>query len=164
MTEINASLLQKKLIFKRFKLKKLLDISDFSWVFEGKNILKNVPVAIKIEKKGNFNLLESEAYFLTTVKGFGIPEIISFGKYGPFKILVEEFLGKNLQTLWESCPFKNDPKGQNNKYIKDICLLAIQGLERLKYIYDKNIIHRDIKTKNFLIGRKDPEVIYYRFI
>ena len=36
----------------------------------------------------------------------------------------------------------------------------MQGLERLKYIHDKNIIHRDIKTKNFLIGRKDPEVIY----
>ena len=160
MTEINASLLQKKLIFKRFKLKKLLDISDFSWVYEGKNILKNVPVAIKIEKKGNFNLLESEAYFLTTVKGFGIPEIISFGKYGPFKILVEELLGKDIDTLWESGPYKNDRFGQKNKYIKDICLLAMQGLERLKYIHDKNIIHRDIKTKNFLIGRKDPEVIY----
>ena len=45
-------------------------------------------------------------------------------------------------------------------YINDICLLAIQGLERLKHIHDKNIIHRDIKTKNFLISRKDPEIIY----
>ena len=160
MAEMTPLFLQKKKIFKRFKLGKILDISDFSWVFEGKNILKNVPVAIKIEKKGNYNLLESEAYILMTVKGLGIPKIISFGKYGPFKILVEELLGKDLDTLWESGPYKNDRFGQKNKYINDICLFAIQGLERLKYIHEKNIIHRDIKTKNFLIGRKDPEIIY----
>ena len=160
MTEITASLLQNKIIFKRFKLRKLLYTSEFSWVYEGKNIVKNVPVAIKIEKKGKFNILESEAYILTSVKGFGIPEIISFGKYGPFKILVEEFLGTDIHNLWVSGPFKKDPFGQKNKYIKDICLFAIQGIERLKYIHDKNIIHRDIKTKNFITGRKDPEVIY----
>ena len=128
MTEITASLLQNKIIFKRFKLRKLLYTSEFSWVYEGKNIVKNVPVAIKIEKKGKFNILESEAYILTSIKGFGIPEIISFGKYGPFKILVEEFLGTDIHNLWVSGPFKKDPFGQKNKYIKDICLFAIQGI------------------------------------
>ena len=160
MTEITPSLLEKKLIFKRFKLLKLICFSHFSWVYVGKNIIENVPVAIKIEKSTNYNLLESEAYILTSVKGFGIPEVISFGKYGPFKILIEEFLGKDVLTLWKLGPFKDDPFGQKNKYIKDICLFAIQGLERLKYIHDKNIIHRDIKTDNFLIGRKDPDIIY----
>ena len=160
MTEITPSLLEKKLIFKRFKLLKLIYFSHFSWVYVGKNIIKNVPVAIKIEKSTNYNLLESEAYILTSVKGFGIPEVISFGKYGPFKILIEEFLGKDVLTLWKLGPFKDDPFGQKNKYIKDICLFAIQGLERLKHIHDKNIIHRDIKTDNFLIGRKDPDIIY----
>ena len=160
MTEITPSLLEKKLIFKRFKLLKLICFSHFSWVYVGKNIIENVPVAIKIEKSTNYNLLESEAYILISVKGFGIPEVISFGKYGPFKILIEEFLGKDVLTLWKLGPFKDDPFGQKNKYIKDICLFAIQGLERLKYIHDKNIIHRDIKTDNFLIGRKDPDIIY----
>ena len=160
MTEITPSLLEKKLIFKRFKLVKLIYFSRFSWVYEGKNVIKNVPVAIKIEKKANCNFLESEAYILTNVKGIGIPEIISYGKYGPFKILIEEFLGKTINSLWISGPFKKDPSGQKNKYIKDICLFAMQGLERLKHIHDKNIIHRDIKADNFLIGRKDPDIIY----
>ena len=33
-------------------------------------------------------------------------------------------------------------------------------MERLKYIHNKNIIHRDIKPRNFIIGRNDPNVIY----
>ena len=160
MNERPESILKQKLIFKKFKLLKLLAISNFSSVYEGKNIATNIPVAIKIEKEGKYNFLESEAYIFMIVKGIGIPKLMSFGKIGHFKILVEEFLGKNIETLWESCPFKNDPKGQNNKYIKDICLLAIQGLERLKYIHNKNTIHRDIKTKNFMTGNNDINVIY----
>ena len=160
MNERPESILKQKLIFKKFKLLKLLAISNFSSVYEGKNIATNIPVAIKIEKEGKYNFLESEAYILMIVKGIGIPKLMSFGKIGNYRILVEEFLGKNLETLWESCPFKNDPKGQNNKYIKDICLLAIQGLERLKHIHNKNIIHRDIKTKNFMTGNNDINVIY----
>ena len=52
-------------------------------------------------------------------------------------MIIEEFLGKNLRTPWKLGRFKNEPFGQKNKYIKDICLFAIQGLERLKYIHDK---------------------------
>ena len=160
MAEKNPSILHKKIIFKRFKLGKLINESNFSWVYEGKNIINNIPVAIKIDKMKEYNLLESEAYILTNVKGFGIPEIISFGKCGPFKILIEELLGKDIQTLWESCPFKKDHLGKKNLYIKDISLFAIQAIERLKYIHNKNIIHHDIKPKNFLIGRNDPNTIY----
>ena len=47
-----------------------------------------------------------------------------------------------------------------NKIIKDVCLIAIQSLERLKYIHNKNVIHRDLKSTNFIIGRKDPNNIY----
>ena len=51
MSEITPLFLQKTEISKKFKLGKILDISDFSWVFEGKNILKNVPVSIKKKKR-----------------------------------------------------------------------------------------------------------------
>ena len=45
-------------------------------------------------------------------------------------------------------------------------MIAIQGLERLKYIHNKNIIHCNIKPKKFIIGRNAPQNIYlvdYRF-
>ena len=154
------SFLKKKIIFKKFKLVKLLNTSAFSWVYEGRNLLQNIPVAMKLAKADKFNFLDTEAYILMSVKGIGIPRIISYGRHGPFKILIEEFLGKDLQIIWSSCPFKNDPLGVNNTYLKDICLLAIQGIERLKHIHNRNVIHRDIKTKNFLIGRNDPNIIY----
>ena len=146
------SILTKKIIFKKFILGKLLNTSAFSLVYEGRNLIQNIPVAMKLEKTGKFNLLESEAYILMRVKGFGIPRIISFGRHGPFKILIEEFLGKDLQFVWELYLFKKAPLGKNNTYLKDICLLAIQGIERLKYIHNRNVIHRDIKARNFLIG------------
>ena len=80
--------LKNKIIFKKFILGKLLNTSPFCWVYEGKNLIKNIPVAIKIEKIGSYNLLESETYILISLKGFGIPEVITIGRHGPFKILL----------------------------------------------------------------------------
>ena len=56
MNERPESILNQKLIFKKFKLGKLLAISNFSSVYEGKNIFSNIPLAIKIEKEGNYKL------------------------------------------------------------------------------------------------------------
>jgi serine/threonine protein kinase len=39
-------------------------------------------------------------------------------------------------------------------------MVAIQALDRLEYIHSKNYIHRDIKPNNFLIGKKNDEIIY----
>jgi len=149
-----------KIVFKKYQIKKIISASNFSTVYEGINKTNNTPVALKIEKDNHLKLLESEAYFLLFLKGFGIPKIISYGKSGNYNILIEELLGQNLEALWEKYGFKEDPFVKKNKNLKDICLIAIQGLERIKFIHSKNIIHRDIKPTNFIIGRKDPNNIY----
>jgi len=160
MVDAEAKKFYNRIIFKKYKIKRLMCKSVFSHVYEGINIKNNIPVAIKVEKKGKYELLETEAYILMNLKGFGIPEILSFGKYGNFKILVEELLGPTVEDLWEKYVFKKDLLGRKNMFIKDVCMLAIQGLDRLEFIHSKNILHRDIKTKNFIIGRKDPNIIY----
>jgi len=160
MVDVEAKSFYNRIIFKKYKIKKLMCKSAFSNVYEGKNIKDNIPVALKIEKKGKYELLEKEAYLLMHLKGFGIPEVISFGKYGNYKVLVEELLGPTVEDLWEKIAFKKDPFGRKNMFLKDICMLAIQGLDRLEFIHSKNILHRDIKSKNFIIGKKEPNIIY----
>ena len=142
-----------KLIFNKYKLKKLIYSSKFSDVYEGFNEKEKEEVAIKIEKKSKSSFLESEAYFLFNLQGFGIPKFITYGKRNNYNILIEELLGKSILSLWN---FKN----KKELKLKNTCMLALQIIERLEFIHSKNVIHRDIKPNNFIIGRKNPEIIY----
>ena len=150
--------LNNRLFFNKYKIKKLVYKTNLSSIYEGINIKDNEPVAIKLEKNtSKMNLLESEAFFLFYLRGYGIPKIITYGKSGFLKVLVEELLGSSIHSLWES---KKRYKIDSKLLIKDICMLALQGIERLEYIHSKNIVHRDIKPLNFLIGKNNPETIY----
>ena len=149
---------KKRVFFKKYQIKKLICKTPFSEIYQGIYIKDSELVAIKIEqinKNKKYNFLESEAYFLLNLKGFGIPKIISYGTSNGYNVLIEELLGPSIQSLWESR--KNTNK---KKLIKDICMLSIQSINLLEYIHSKDTIHRDIKPSNFLIGRKDPKNIY----
>ena len=86
------------------------------------------------------------------MKGLGIPEVLSYGHSGKYNILIQNLLGISLGELF----YRN-----GNKFcLKDICMFTIQILDRIEFIHSKNIIHRDIKTENFLIGNPDEYLIY----
>ena len=145
----------KAIIFNKYQIKKLIAATHFGWLYEGINIREKEPVAIKFERKvSKFNLLESEAYFLFSLKGFGIPKLISYGKSGLFNVLIEELLGLSLQSIWNSKLYKNKYK------LKDVCMIALQCIDRLEYIHTKDVIHRDIKPMNLTVGKENANVIY----
>ena len=144
----------RKVIFKKYLPIKTLSKSQYSVVFLAKNIKDNNYVAVKMQgKNAKSSELEKETYYLYTLKGFGIPKILSFGIYGNYKVLVETLLGKTIDVLLKA--------NKNKKSrMKDICMIAIQIIERIEYIHNKNIIHQDIKPANFLVGNPDDSVIY----
>ena len=64
-----------------------------------------------------------------------------------------ELLGKSLDILFQE---------QKKKFsIKTVSMIGIQMLERIEFIHNKYIIHRDIKPDNFLMGLDTKSHIIY---
>ena len=140
-------------IFKKYRVKKKLAEGAFGEVYLGQATVNNEYVAIKVEpRKKQRPVLESEAFLLFSISSVGIPEVKSFGKVKNYNVLVEPLLGKSLFDIFA--------ENHKNMPVEDVCLIGKQVIDRIQWVHSKNIIHRDIKPDNFLIGRKDPNVIY----
>ena len=145
---------ENKYIFKKYKIIKQIGYGAFGNVYSIKKIKDKDIFAMKTEKINIDNpKLESEAFYLFTLqKGFGFPKLISYGHVKNYKILIETLLGKSLNDIFISKKMACN--------IIEVCLIGKQILDRLEWIHSNNIIYRDIKPDNFLIGINDPDVIY----
>ena len=155
MKEIKDNFLEEnKVVFKKYKPIKRIGSGSFGNIYSVIRLSDKNAFAMKTEKISNkFKNLESEAYILFALQGgLGIPKLISYGHVKNYNILIETLLDKSLQNI-----FVTNKKECN---LVDICLIGIQLLERLKWIHSKDLIYRDIKPDNFLIGIEDPNVIY----
>lgn len=130
---------------------------SFGVIFEGTNLLNSQTVAIKFEpRKSDAPQLRDECRSYRILSGCtGIPQIYHFGQEGLHNILVIDLLGPSLEDLFDMCGRKFS--------IKTTCMVAKQMLSRVETIHMKNLIYRDIKPDNFLIGRpgsKNASVIH----
>ena len=141
------------IVFKKYKVKKKLGEGAFGDVYVGQSIQNNEYVAIKVEQRKIIKpILESEAFLLYSISGLGIPEVKSFGKVKNYNILVEPLLGKSLFDIFA--------ENKKKMPLLDVCLIGKQVIDRIEWVHSKYIVHRDIKPDNFLIGKKDPNIIY----
>ena len=100
--------------------------------------------ALKFENKNkNNNLLENEAAIMDYLQGPNIPYIELYSSTKDYNILVMELLGKSLNSYI---------KKLNTFSMKTVCMLGEQMLTILKYIHERNFVHRDIKPDNFCMG------------
>ena len=143
-----------KYIFKKYKPIKKIGEGCFGNIYSVIRLKDKSIFAMKTEKINTKDkMLESEAYILYNLqKGLGIPKLITYGRNKNYNILIETLLGKSLENIFI--------KRQLKCNIVDVCAVGIQIIDRLEWIHSNNIIYRDIKPENFLVGINDPNVIY----
>ena len=154
LNELNDSFInENQIIFKKYKPIKIIGKGSFGKIYSTIRLPDKNVFAMKTEKKiSDKNILETEAYYLFILQGFGIPKLISYGHTKNYNILIETLLGKSLYELFI--------KYRKPCNLINTCLIAIQLIERLEFIHSKNIVYRDVKPENFMIGLDDPNVIY----
>ncbi|CAE6400610.1 unnamed protein product [Rhizoctonia solani] len=130
-----------------YRVGKKIGEGSFGVIFEGTDLLNSQSVAIKFEpRKSDAPQLRDEYRSYRILAGSpGIPQIYHFGQEGLHNILVIDLLGPSLEDLFDMCGRKFS--------IKTVCMTAKQMLHRVQTIHEKNLIYRDIKPDNFLIGR-----------
>ncbi|THC89947.1 hypothetical protein EYZ11_010599 [Aspergillus tanneri] len=134
-----------------YRVGKKIGEGSFGVIFEGTNLLNNQQVAIKFEpRKSDAPQLRDEYRTYKILVGCpGIPNVYYFGQEGLHNILVIDLLGPSLEDLFDHC---------NRRFsIKTVVMVAKQMLSRVQTIHEKNLIYRDIKPDNFLIGRPNTK-------
>ncbi|KAI7898162.1 kinase-like domain-containing protein [Cokeromyces recurvatus] len=130
-----------------YKVGKKLGEGSFGVLYEGLNLLNNRSVAIKFEpRKSDAPQLRDEYRTYKVLAGLpGVPSAYYFGQEGLHNILVIDLLGPSLEDLFVLCRRKFS--------IKTVAMLAKQMITRVESVHERNLIYRDIKPDNFLIGR-----------
>ncbi|KAL9578873.1 MAG: hypothetical protein Q9212_005445 [Teloschistes hypoglaucus] len=134
-----------------YRVGKKIGEGSFGVIFEGTNLLNNQQVAIKFEpRKSDAPQLRDEYRTYKILVGCpGIPNVYYFGQEGLHNILVIDLLGPSLEDLFDICNRRFSPK--------TVVMVAKQMLSRVQTIHEKNLIYRDIKPDNFLIGRPNSK-------
>jgi serine/threonine protein kinase len=133
----------------KFRLGRKIGSGSFGEIYEGLNIETGSTYAIKLEPiqaKHPQLLYESRLYKLLNQKGRveGIPALRWYGMEGDYNVMVVDLLGPSLEDLFNFCGRKFS--------LKTVLMLAEQMITRVEFLHNNDIIHRDIKPDNFLMG------------
>ena len=151
--EENQFLKECHILFKKYIVLRKIGKEDFCEIYLGRKISDKKLVSIKVEKKSILkSLLEAEAFCYCNIKGVGIPKPLSFGVKGKYNVLVTPLLGKHLYDIYLE-------KGEEFD-LGELCMIALQVLERIIIVHSHFYIHRNIKPDVFFTRKEDPNIIY----
>ncbi|CAD8091725.1 unnamed protein product [Paramecium sonneborni] len=142
------------LLNKQYKLIKKLGAGAFGEIYSANS--NGQEYAIKIERSDTKYpqlLFESKLYqYLNNQPIIGIPKYYGYLQQDNFNFLVMEQLGKSLEDIFtdNNCLFS----------LQSVTVLALQMLECIEYLHNKQFLHRDIKPDNFLLGKTHKDRVY----
>jgi serine/threonine protein kinase len=132
----------------KYKLIEKISEGMFGQVFKGENIRTHDKVAIKVEFiTGEIKTLKNEAkiyHYLSSLDGF--PRLKWYGKINDLNYLVIDLLGTNLTNIILHYKVLS---------LRTTLILGIQIIQRIQSLHNHFLLHRDIKTDNFLFGIRE---------
>lgn len=130
----------------RFQVGKRIGGGSFGEIYLGIDMENDSEVALKLEPaRTRSPQLEFEARVYKILRdGVGIPKMIWFGRESNYNILIMEKLGLSLEDLFQS--------NKQKMSLKSVLMIIEQTLNLVQFLHQRNIIHRDIKPDNFVMG------------
>jgi len=140
------NIIYKMIISNKYEVLEKIGQGCFGQIYKGRNIRTGENVAIKVEPIVNqTKLLKNETkIYQYLAQGQGIPKVKWFGVDEKNNYMVVTLLGDSLSDV---------VKKKGTFSLEDVLKLGKQLLERLQYVHNMGLIHRDIKPDNFLMGK-----------
>ncbi|TKA21987.1 hypothetical protein B0A50_08485 [Salinomyces thailandicus] len=130
----------------QWSLVKKIGEGGFSAVYLGRNLTTHEEAALKLEHKSVVpSILSEEAERYKSVESLtGIPKVYWYGWHDDYRVLAFELLGPSLEDLYEYCGCQFS--------LKTTLMVADQLLPRLRALHEREMLHRDVKPQNCLLG------------
>ena len=140
----------------KYRILESLNKGSFGRVYSGVRVNTGEVVAIKAEDQGSgHEKIMKEANLCRKLQDCpGIPHVFWYGMHGSdYNFMVMERLGMNLLELFEQC---------NRKFsLTTVLKVTMAILPTLKYLHDKNVMHRDLSPRNIVIGWGEKKAQIY---